>query len=127
MLEGLIKPLYGILYTKAKVNRNKRTQSWEFWKCFENKLFQRNYSAKDIWLKQGNVGKKIGFLEEGGAISYRETDTQKKINKLWLPNQFILSASTFTLTPSQHTIEFRQDSHINQFSLEAINELRNLR
>jgi hypothetical protein len=96
----------------------------EFWKCFKNKLFQRNYSAKDIWLKEGNVGKKIGFLAEGGAISYQKTDTRKKVSKLWLANEFILSASTFTLTPSEHTIEFRQDSHIIQFSLEAINQLR---
>ena len=112
---------YSIL--KQKLTEIKEP-SHEFWKCFENKLFQRNYSAKDIWLKQGNVCKKIAFLTEGGAISYVKTDSKNKVNKLWLPNHFIFSASAFTLTPSEHTIEFRQDSHIMQFSLEAINELR---
>lgn len=111
---------YSIL--KQKLTEIKEP-SHEFWKCFENKLFQRNYSAKDIWLKQGNVGKKIGFLVEGGAISYIKKDSQNLVNKLWLPNDFILSASTFTRKPSVHTIEFRGESHIVQFSIEAINQL----
>lgn len=112
---------YSIL--KQKITKIKEPSN-DFWNCFENKLFERHYSEKDIWLKQGNVGKKIGFLVEGGAISYIKKDSQNLVNKLWLPNEFILSASAFTLTPSEHTIEFREDSHIIQFSIEAINQLK---
>lgn len=36
----------------------------------------------------------------------------------------IRSILIFTVSPSEHTIEFRQDSHILQFSLDAISQLR---
>src|SRR5690554_6783639 len=101
-----------------------REPSKEFWDCFEKKLYERNYSHTDIWLNHGNIGKKIALLVEGGAISYMKDDNQKLVNRLWLPNEFILSASVFTHTPSKHTIEFRGESHIIQFSIDAINQLR---
>jgi CRP-like cAMP-binding protein len=101
-----------------------REPSTEFWKCFEEKLYQRKYTHNDIWLNEGNIGKKIALLVEGGAISYRKKENQKQISKLWLPNDFILSPSVFTHTRSEHTIEFRGECHIIQFSIAAINQLR---
>lgn len=101
-----------------------REPSTEFWDCFEKKLYERNYSHNDIWLNQGNKGQKIALLVEGGAISYIRDDNQKRINRLWLPNDFILSPSVFTHTKSEHTIELRGNSHIIQFSIDAINQLR---
>ncbi len=101
-----------------------REPSKEFWECFKEKLYERNYSHNEIWLNQGNIGKKIALLVEGGAMSYIKKDNQKLVNKLWLPNEFILSASVFTHTNSEHTIEFRGESHINQFSIDTINQLR---
>jgi hypothetical protein len=101
-----------------------REPTQEFWDCFEEKLFERNPSDKDIWLNQGNTGKKIALLIEGGAVSYIRKEGKKLVNKLWIPNNFILSPSVFTHTASEHTIEFRGDSHIIQFSIDAINQLR---
>lgn len=101
-----------------------REPSKEFWECFEKKLYQRNYSHNDIWLNQGNKGQKIALLVEGGAMSYIKDGNQKLVNRLWLPNDFILSASVFTHTNSEHTIEFRGESRINQFSIDTINQLR---
>jgi CRP-like cAMP-binding protein len=101
-----------------------REPSIEFWECFKKKLYERNYSHNDIWLNQGNKGHKIALLVEGGAMSYIKKDNQKLVNRLWLPNDFILSAGVFTHTESEHTIEFKGESHIIQFSIDAINQLR---
>lgn len=101
-----------------------REPSNEFWECFKKKLFKRNYSHSDVWLNEGNTGKNIALLVKGGAMSYIKNNGQKLVNRLWLPNDFIFSASVFTDTPSEHTIEFRGNSHISLFSIDAIKDLR---
>lgn len=101
-----------------------RKPTKEFWHRFERKLYQRQYSRKEIWLAKGNIGKKIAFLGEGGAISYVKKNDKNVVNRLWLPNEFILSPSVFTHQPSEQTIEFRKESHVIQFSIEAIQQLR---
>lgn len=101
-----------------------REPSTEFWKCFKEKLYQKKFTHNDIWLNEGKVGKKIALLVEGGAMSYVKKENQKLVSKLWRPNDFILSASVFTGTPSGHTIELRGECHIIQFSIAAISHLR---